>query len=48
MRSNKKLIVIISIVLTLAIASSILVYLFLLTDVLKSKEELFAKYFIQD
>lgn len=48
MRSNKKLIVIISIILTLAIASSVLAYLFLLTDVFKSNEELFAKYFTQD
>lgn len=48
MRSNKKLIVIISIILTLAIASSILAYLFLLTDVFKSNEELFAKYFTQN
>ena len=48
MRSNKKLIVIISVVLTLVVASFILVYLFLLTDVFKSKEELFAKYLTQD
>ena len=48
MKSNKKLIVIISIVLTLVVASVSLVYLFFMTDIFKSKEELFAKYFSQD
>lgn len=47
MRSNKKLIVIISIILTLAVASVAFGYLFFMTDIFKSKEELFAQYFAQ-
>lgn len=48
MRSNKKLIIVISIVLILAVASSVIAYLYLMTDVFKSKQELFMKYFAQN
>lgn len=48
MRKNKKLIVIISVVLILAIASAVFAYLYLMTDTFKSNKELFAKYFGQN
>lgn len=48
MRKNKKLIVIISVVLILAIASAVFAYLYLMTDIFKSNKELFAKYFGQN
>lgn len=48
MRRNKKLIVIISIVLILAIASAVFAYLYIMTDIFKSNKELFAKYFGQN
>lgn len=48
MRRNKKIIVIISIVLILAIASAVFAYLYLMTDIFKSNQELFAKYFGQN
>lgn len=48
MRKNKKLIVIISVVLILAIASAVFAYLYLMTDIFKSNQELFAKYFGQN
>ena len=48
MKSNKKLIVIISIVVLLAVASSVFAYMFFMTDIFKSKQELFMKYFAQD
>lgn len=47
MRSNKKIIIVISIVLILVIASAIFGYLFVMTDVFKSNEKLFAEYFTQ-
>ena len=48
MRSNKKLIIVISIVLVLAVASTVIAYLYLMTDVFRSKQELFMKYFAQN
>lgn len=48
MKSNKKLIIVISIVLVLAVASTVIAYLYLMTDVFKSKQELFMKYFAQN
>lgn len=48
MKSNKKLIIAISIVFALAVASAVIAYLFLMTDVFKSNKELFAKYFSQN
>ena len=48
MKSNKKLIVIISIVVALAVASAVFAYLFLMTDIFKSNKELFSKYFSQN
>lgn len=48
MKSNKKLIIVISIVLALAVASAVVAYLYLMTDVFKSNKELFAKYFSQN
>lgn len=47
MRSNKKIIIVISIVLILVIAGAIFGYLFVMTDVFKSNEKLFAEYFTQ-
>ena len=48
MRKNNKLIVIISMVLILAIASAVLAYLYLMTDIFRSNQESFAKYFGQN
>ena len=48
MKSNRKLIVVISIVLALVVAGVILAYLYLATDVFKSNQELFVKYISQD
>lgn len=48
MRSSKKLIVVISIVLALVVAGAIFAYLFLATDTFKSNKELFAKYMLQN
>lgn len=48
MRKNNKLIVIISIVVVLAIASAVFVYLFMATDMFKSDKELFVKYISQN
>jgi len=48
MKSNRKLIVVISIVLALAVASGAIAYLVIMTDVFKSKDVLFAKYFSQN
>ena len=48
MRSNKKLIIVISIVCVLAVASAVGAYLFLMTDVFKSNKELFSKYLSQN
>lgn len=48
MKSNKIPKVIISIVLILIIISAVLAYLFIATDVFKSSQELFAKYFAQN
>lgn len=48
MRKNKKLIIIISIILTLAIVSSVFAYLYLMTDMFKSDKQLFTKYFTQN
>lgn len=48
MRSNKKLIIIISIVFTLIIAGAVFAYLFLETDLFKSNQELFMKYISQE
>lgn len=48
MKSNKKLIIVITIVLALAVASGVFAYLFFMTDIFKSNKELFAKYFEQN
>lgn len=48
MKKDNKLMVIISIILTLVIASAIFAYLFFMTDMFKSNKELFAKYFVQN
>ena len=48
MRKNKKLTIVISIVLVLAVASAILGYLFLATDMFRSNKELFSKYISQN
>lgn len=48
MRSNKKLGIVISIVLALAVAGSVIAYLYFMTDTFKSKQELFFKYFSQN
>ncbi len=48
MKSKKKLIIVICIILIIALASAVFAYLFLMTDIFKSKEELFAKYFSQN
>jgi len=48
MRSNNKLIIVISIVLALVIAGAVFAYLFLATDVFKSNQELFMKYISQE
>ena len=45
MRSNKKLGIVISIVLALAVAGAVIAYLYFMTDTFKSKQELFFKYF---
>lgn len=47
MRNNKKIIIVISIILILAIVSSAFAYLYLMTDLLKNKKEVFAQYFTQ-
>ena len=48
MRSSKKLIVVISIVLALVVAGVVFAYLFLATDIFKNNKELFAKYVLQN
>lgn len=48
MKKNKTLIIIISIIVVLAVASTVLMYLFFATDTFKSDKELFAKYMMQN
>lgn len=48
MKSNKKLIIVISVILIIALASAVFAYLFLMTDIFKSNKELFAEYFGQN
>lgn len=48
MKKNNKFIVIISIILVLVVAGAVFAYLFLTTDIFRSNQELFAKYFKQD
>lgn len=48
MRSNKKLIIVINIVLALAVVSAVIVCLYFMTDIFKSNKELFSKYFSQN
>ena len=48
MRRNRKLIVIIIVILILAIASAVFAYLYFMTDMFRSNQELFAKYFMQN
>lgn len=48
MRKNKSLIIVITIILILALAGGILAYLYIATDIFKSNQELFAKYFLQN
>ena len=45
MKKSKGVVIAISIVLILAIVAATFAYLFFMTDVLKSNEELFIKYF---
>lgn len=46
MKKNKILIIIISIILVIAIAGGVFAYLFIKTDIFRSNQELFAKYFM--
>lgn len=48
MRNNKKVLVVISVILILVIASAVFAYLYIATDTFKSNKELFAKYFGQN
>lgn len=48
MKGNKKLTIVISIVLALAVTGGILAYLYLMTDTFRSKKELFGKYLAQN
>lgn len=48
MKTNKKLIIIISIIVIVAIFSAVLAYLTMATDVFKSNKELFGKYIAQN
>ena len=48
MKKSKGVVIAISIVLILAIVAATFSYLFFMTDVLKSNEELFIKYFAQN
>ena len=48
MRKNSSLIIIISIIVVLALVGGVIAYLFVATDVFKSSQELFAKYFVQE
>jgi len=48
MKRNKKLIIAITIVCVLAVASSVFAYLYIMTDIFKSNKELFTKYFVQN
>jgi len=45
MKKNKLLIIIITIILVIAVASGVFAYLFFKTDIFKSNQELFVKYF---
>lgn len=48
MKNNKKLTIIISIIIILAIIGVVFAYLFIATDIFKGSNELFAKYFAQN
>ena len=48
MRRDRKLIVIIIVILILAIASAVFAYLYFMTDMFRSNQELFARYFMQN
>lgn len=48
MKKNKKLIVIMSIIFILAVVSTVFAYLLIATDLFRSSNELFAKYFSQN
>lgn len=48
MKKNKKVLVVISVILILVIASAVFAYLYLMTDIFRSNQELFAKYFGQN
>lgn len=48
MKNNKKVLVVISVILILAIAGAFFAYLYIATDTFKSNKELFAKYFGQN
>lgn len=48
MRNNKKVLVVISVILILVIASAVFAYLYIATDTFKSNKELFSKYFGQN
>lgn len=48
MRNNKKILIIISVILILVIAGAVFAYLYIATDTFRSNKELFAKYFGQN
>lgn len=48
MRNNKKVLIVISVILILVIASAFFSYLYLMTDIFRSNQETFFKYFAQN
>ena len=48
MRKNKSLIKVVTIILILALLGGVFAYLYIATDIFKSNQELFAKYFSQN
>ena len=48
MKKNNKLVIIISIILILGIVSAVFAYLYLMTDMFRTNQELFVKYFAKN
>ena len=48
MKSNKKILIVISVIAIIAVISAVVTYLIMATDVFKSNKELFANYFSQN
>ena len=48
MKKNNKLVIIISIILILGIVSAVFAYLYLMTDIFRTNQELFVKYFAKN